>query len=928
MAVNYLTGNESPTAAKMDELWAEADSIIDKAMDGKSTFLLFHGAVDVAWVDYLFTGKEFWFYTSSQHQSDDLSVLYPIYSTLPATHDQATIDSAVSGASYTYDAAGWALTSADIAIDQTLKAHTVTDSGSTYYVWDKGQPAPEKRWKYAVAEILIGNTTGSKFEFPDSYNKYNCFKIHNLTGSQITFYFGTESSNNHSLTIPAYSQKCVRRDSVTSGYDDSYKYFFKCEKNDPRYLAFDSHAGSVAQTMRANNITNASYLYNILEFVGQHDLVQESVKQTHRICFAPTQCVDIGSEYSTAGYIPTVNDSAKVAELAYHKGDLSYYRATDATSTPEVGTIAFDGYTNLVTLLSTAGLGSSASAKKFKITKSASRLIYYVWEKTTNLLTYQDAPRALDLGSGAADVDLETQFYMPPVFTHPQYLHNYQYRGNSTTSYTGYSKTVGTIKTDLTSHLDSTITLSSKVVKLTTEGPVLYWHEAWPVNNWFQGFMKSHYMEINLSGGVATIELDQDWPLATNKTWGSSQTTESRAGWPSMWKDTTFNATTSGRRHSSDSHGFHRLFEGPRKTRLYETTSGNYPHKEIKNDPAGAGGADFTQRDTGPLTATEIAFQTSNINLVVEAHSAGDTDVPNYPRTFIDDGSKALEDTNSTTATASEMVSAALGNANEYCRLNLLKEHYNDLVNILKKATKIRPLCIDEVYFGNERPWPRGFYLFNNYLAPRECYAGFFAGSDEDDLYNNLGATVLDETDAPLDAVYADAIGTDVATIEAWRWVKIDDIKARALALGFKFRLEEQVVPLKYSTSVTRHFATTAVDASADFKFTASVGVITGSTYMSTLSFSNYAIGANYTGNTSTTDANRSMLFHLYDTSRTESGNRADFAEKETANSDGATFGNDAIQDLTSDANFVTPTAITKHYLYFCQVRPPVTHTA
>ena len=928
MALDFLTGNETPTAARMNLLWDEAETIIDKAMDGKSTYLLFNGAVDSSWVDYLHTGKEFWFYTASQHQSDDLSVLYPIYSSLPATHDQATIDSAVSGATYTYDSGGWALSATDIAIDQTLKAHTVTDSGNTYYVWDKGQPAPEKRWKYAVAEILIGNASGNVFEFPDTYDKYNAFKLHNLTGSQITFYFGTSSSYNYSLTIPAYSQKCVRRDSVTAGYDSSYKYFFKCKKNDPRFLAFDSHTGSVAQTMRANNITNASYLYNIMEFVGQHDLVQESVRQTHRITFEPTQCVDIGGEYATAGYVPTVNDSAKVAELAFHTGDLSYYRATDATSTPEIGTIEFDGYSNLATALTTAGLGSSTVLNKFTITKSASKLYYYVWQKTTNLLTYQDQFRTLDLGSGSSDVALETKFYMPPVFTHPQYLHNYQYRGNDSSSYAAHTKTVGTLKTDLTTHLNSTPTLSSKEVKLTTEGPILFWHEAWPVNNWFTGFMRSHYTSINLSGGTAYVELDQDWPVATNKTWPSLKTSEYRAGWPSMWKGSVFNGTTGGRRHSTDAHKFHRLFEGPRKPRLYETTSGNYPHLEINNDPAGPNGVDFTQNKTGTLTTTGIAHQTNDIDIGVEAFSAGDTDVPNYPRTVIADGAKNLEDTNSTSATAAEIVSAVFGNPTEYCRLNLLKEHYNDLVNVCKAATKIRPLCIDEVYFGNKRPMAQGSYLFNNYLAPRECYAGFTDGSSEEDLYNNLGVTIRDETDAPMVDVYADALTGDDTTMEAWHWVKIADVQSRATALGFKFRLEEQVIPMRYSTTATRFFATTAVDASCEWKFRAAAGVISGSTYINTLTQNNYTIGLHYTGSTTTTDANRAILFHLYDDSRTASGNRADFAESEIGNSDGATFGSDAIQDLTADVNFVTPTETTKHYLHFCQVNPPVTHTA
>ena len=91
MAVTLLTGDESPTATKMNELWAEADSLFDKAMDGKSTFLLFREKVDSDWSPHLYRGKEFWFYTASDHQSDDPSVLYPIYDTMPATHNQSIL---------------------------------------------------------------------------------------------------------------------------------------------------------------------------------------------------------------------------------------------------------------------------------------------------------------------------------------------------------------------------------------------------------------------------------------------------------------------------------------------------------------------------------------------------------------------------------------------------------------------------------------------------------------------------------------------------------------------------------------------------------------------------------------------------------------------------------------------------------------------
>ena len=275
MAVNYLSGDEQPTAAKMNELWTEADSIVDKVLDGKSTYLV-NQIAKSAPSDPLIRGKEFFFYTSGNHDATDVSILHGIQNPLPTSYNPNTYETAAYNATITYyDATNrYATTSADIGLNDSLKAQTKTHNSVEYYLWDKGQPHPEKKWRYCVAEIIIGDATAVgdgtyKFEFPNYNNKYNCFKIHNLTGNDITFYFGSSGVNHYNLAIPKYSQKCVRRDDVSNGYDSTYKYFFKCQENDPRYLHFKSHSGFVSNSMRANNITNASFLYNILENVGQ-----------------------------------------------------------------------------------------------------------------------------------------------------------------------------------------------------------------------------------------------------------------------------------------------------------------------------------------------------------------------------------------------------------------------------------------------------------------------------------------------------------------------------------------------------------------------------------------------------------------------------------------------------------------------------------
>ena len=969
MAVTLLTGDESPTATKMNELWAEADSLFDKAMDGKSTFLLFREKVDSDWSPHLYRGKEFWFYTASDHQSDDPSVLYPIYDTMPATHNQSTYDTAVSGASYaSYDATNdWALTTADISIDQTLKAHTTTYSGDDYYVWDKGQPAPCKKWRYAVAEIVIGNSTAVagtpttyKFEFPNDYDQYNCFKIHNLTANEITFYFGTSSSSNYSLTIPAYSQKCVRRNSVSSGYDSTYKYLFKCYSNDPRYLSFDSHDGSVAQTMRANNITNASFLYNLMEHIGGDGFLRENVSTTnngrhHRITYDPHVWNDIGSDYSTAGYTPTISTSTELAELAYTKGDISYYRAVDSASTPEVGTITFDGFSGLTSVLSAIGLTGAVSSYHYNIARSTTYDYFFLWGKTTNLLCWQGQYRLAELGSSHGDPfgeDIDTRFYYPNLWARPQYIDTYQNRGNGT-SYNATNTDVQDFWDYLDANTDANCVVLAdshgdgiRSVILTTEGPVALYVDSWQMEKihcqttfGIDGFNHSNYYDVIDDGQYSKILIKQYVPIhAERHSPSSALRGEYRRGWPSKWTDSVFLAApdSTDSRHSTDAHKFHRMFEGPRKVRRYETTTGNYPHLEITNDPAGAAGADFTQNATGTLTDTEVAVQTSNITATVETFFAGDTDIPNYPRMVINDAASALEDVKSTSTTYSEVITAGGGNPDEYCRLNLLKEHFNDLVYLLKKANKIRPLAFDEIYFGNERPAQLGhgnsFHVLNNYLAPMDAYAGFHvtstSGANHNTLYTNLGIAIKTEADFP-DDIHADAtpLGTDATELANYRWVTIDDVKTKAAAMGFKFRFEEMATPLKYVGS--KEFDTTAVEADSDWKFHTTTAVISGVNHIATLTPSSYSIGTEFSGTTMDKESNRAIKFHLYDTSRTESGARCKVIFAKVDEDLVRTGGmNDFMASYTADEQYTTPPSDDYNFIYLAQITPPVTHSA
>ena len=953
MAVSYLSGNEQPTAAKMNELWSEADSIIDKALDGKSTYLV-NQLAKITPSDPIIRGKEFFFYTSGNHDATDVSVLHGIQNPLPTSYNQSTYDTAANGATITYYNASpnYAITSADLGLNDSLKAHTRTHNGVEYYLWDKGQPYSEKKWRFATAELLIGDAVsdgsgGYKFEFSNDYNKYNCFKIHNLTGNDITFYFGTSSSNYFNLSVPKYSQKCVRRDSVSAGYDATYKYFFKCNVNDPRYLYFKSHSGFVPNSMRANNITNASFLYNILENVGERKDSSEDLgdfRHPTRIVFDAHTYTDVGDDYEDAEHLPAISASTKIGDLIFHKGDLSYMRVTTSSATPEYGTISFDGFDTVVSAFNAVGLtlalsyGSDIYAKA-RITKSATYDYFYLWQKTSNLLTFNDNPRVINVGSNGANVYLQTGIGKPVRAgdsARPTYSN-----GTTGISITDTLNAATTTRTqyfsDYTTNLGSYASASGTQLKSTTEGPVMFSTEDWPIATvltptnpaiYFNGFNRNHYFDVYVdTSNDAQIQIKQDRAIAY-----VLDSTGSGRGWPIAGNNTT---------------DYHRMFEGPKHGKKYEDRGSAYTHLDINNDPVGDDGADFTQNNIGNLVESDVAFQTVKVNTKIEPFSINLTDNRSYPLTLAGDVSHELELQKSAAANYTTFTNALTGDDTLYIRMNLLKEHFNDLVTILKKCTKIRPLCFDEIYFGNAKPETSITNLYANTsikYMPKDAYATFPSGSTQHLLWQRLGVSIGGSggvSDFP-DDIFTNSLSPDQIAIADVRWVTTANVKAKAAAMGFKFRYEKQFQILSFSRE-TIPFGNTTVDvdtfrpaSSGNWKTPIQKAVLSGPSYISGLTES--ILDISHLGNNSNavysrligvaTDANPAVLFYLHDTSRDghpSTGTRAKLAKK-TVDSSGQ-VGSDTITNLNADEVTVSGSGSSQQ-LYFCQVNPPTTHSA
>jgi len=863
MAVSYLSGNEQPTAAKMNELWAEADSIIDKAMDGKSTYLLEDIGASASASShpdsFLYRGTEFAWLTGGTHTAASTSVLYSAFDTLPTHHSQSSYDTAADGATVaTYSSDGYAhlAGSSTPNLINSLKIHTRTDSGTEYEIWEYDQPAPEKEWKFAIAEYLIGMGSGTGIILPPTYNKYNCFKLHNLTDRTYTIYLDEYASPTDTFTIPPYSQRCVRRISANT-FDYSYKYFFKVQSGDPRFLTFDSFDGSIAQTMRANNITNPSFIYNLFEFVGMGFTPLEITSTGsgksrfhQRIYFNPTTKNDIGSEYATAGYFPSITDSTLVGDLVYHKGKIGYRKKDISSSTLEVGEIDFDGWDNFGTKLAAIDAAIDVTGithnDDTKIATSATPYELKIWPVSTNVLQINDENFVLNLS--ATTYNLQTHLLKPPTHgTDPRFFPRYFYEMNThataTTGapinstgerYNGKTYTVGNLKSYLSSY-QSNSTPENKSVALTSEGPFLLWRDVFPIKGtvtgdsegWFDGFSTNHAFSLELVDGVPKLKIDQEWfiPLRLYMASYAGSSPKGQAnyfyaytcGWPSHWKDSSFNVSQSElqRRHHIDAHKFHRMFEGPRKTRRYETatpvTGGTetFKHNDITNDPLGTDGADFTLNNIGSLTDTTIAIQTNDIDLKVSkgSFSGGEVNNPNYPRAVIDDKIKEAQDSKNASSLNE------IKTLSDYSRINLLKEHFNNFTVMLKKADKIRPLAVDEIYFGNRKMNP-GSGWFGDYVAPVNLFEGFVDGDGQFDFYTDLlgSSKILDYTDfADGTAIRAAAETTGSPTerddLDDFRWVKISDVQDFATAEGLGFRFEEVAVPVTWTTSLSQPLA-------------------------------------------------------------------------------------------------------------------------
>jgi hypothetical protein len=397
--IPYLKGGESASASYMNALFGALDAKLTAILSGKSFFLAQELAMPVK-----FCGKIFCFTSGTPlYAGRAPAVVSTAYNHAPFTAAAAAFASSVSPWDETNkiaiipEVASSYYTSAGVPqelgvrgypistfFDWSLEAHHYMHQGSNdtapvpYYIQEAqivSSPLylcpihpPEKHLRFALAEIVIEGPTS--VTLPANYDKYSCFRVHNLNSVAVTVNFGGA----YTLTLQPFQTACVRRDSPTANYRRSaFNYFFQFEGGDPRFYwfmpticdvgnyneALMATGSQVSNSMQANNLSNPACLHDWVQYFLRDMSTWGGVDNAAVDRWYagwqqdPSIQCDIHPLYPAAFGDPG-NPATLLGDLLHHQGKIVIKR-TATVPDPITGikaetwdSVQFNGYTTIV----------------------------------------------------------------------------------------------------------------------------------------------------------------------------------------------------------------------------------------------------------------------------------------------------------------------------------------------------------------------------------------------------------------------------------------------------------------------------------------------------------------------------------------------------------------------------------------------------
>lgn len=385
-AVPYLAGGENPDASKMNALYDALDSKLGQILQFKSPLVAINARTvggfpgELLGKCFFFTdgalpSKWAWRCPDAKVKSGSAGV-DPVTG-LPASGINDTIIHHYDHAMFTLaEQAGLTLGSYDEGLsivnianvpagsyssglapltdvgffDHSLAVHKYRrPDGKIFYLRENGVAHPERFYRYAVAEIILEGVTA--LTIPDTWDKYVCFRIHNLNYAPATVTFGDPAQGGKTVTLTALECLPVRRDrSISNGVstfsnyrvggvaqfgDSGRRYFFKFETGDLRHYwmfhaswvagltnnnQFSRDQDTPANSMVANNLCNPAILYDWIK-AFKYDYNNDVVGEGKYAWFVPDihEVKDIGPDY-TQFLTSTANVNTSLGDITWHKG--------------------------------------------------------------------------------------------------------------------------------------------------------------------------------------------------------------------------------------------------------------------------------------------------------------------------------------------------------------------------------------------------------------------------------------------------------------------------------------------------------------------------------------------------------------------------------------------------------------------------------